>query len=714
MRYLTFTGWLLLAALPLAELRAQGSACLLVPVPLAQRVARATLAVEARVLSQRVVRAAGNHLVAENELEVYKVFRGDLPTGDLRVRTLGGALGDQLEAVSGALQLRAGQQGVFLLEADPAAPGEWRAYAGPQGFLAYDLTTGSAQEPFGRYASIGGELYAALQAEAGRPYRVVRANAELSAATVRLSARAGTARGTAAPIIDGFSPGSVVAGTSAATASGPGVITITGTGFGATRGAGFVQFRNADSPGSGANPNYTRPLDSDYLSWSDTRIELRVPSESQSGNTAGTGFFQVAADDGTLATSPGALTVLYALSNVVAGTSPPLTYRPRLVNDDAQGGYTLQYASSFPVAAQAPFERALQTWRCATGLNRRIGAATTVNVTANDGVNVVRFANANELTAGVLGVTYSYYSGCGSGASFNWQLVETDYAYSPAFTWNYGPAAPAGNQFDFETVALHEQGHGGQLTHIISAAGVMNFSVGNGQSRRALDAATDVAGNQNVVDFSVGSTSGQRCNRAVFTASQAGCGSGPLPVRLTAFAARYEPSRGTSLRWSTASEQQSAYFGVESRADSSVAWREILRQPAAGTSPTPRQYAALDPRPLAGRRYYRLRQVDQDGTAAYSAVVVVVGAEAEAAGLLAYPNPVPAGGTLRLHGPLGGPGAVAQVRLLDAVGRCVARATAPAGVADFDLPLTSLAPGLYLVEWTGAAGAVVRQRVVVE
>ncbi len=725
MRFLTLSGWLLLATLPLTGLRAQGSACLLVPVPLAQRVARATLVVEARVLDQRVLSAAGNHLITESQLEVYKVFRGNLPAGGLRVRTLGGALGDRLEAVSGALRLQKGQQGVFLLEADPAAPGEWRAYAGPQGFIAYDLTTGSAQEPFGSYARIDGELYPALRAEAGQPWRVLRANPELTLLKARMAAQAAAPdapRSTAAPVISGFSPGSIVAGASAPMAGGPGVLTITGTGFGATRGAGFVQFRNADSPGSGANPNYIRPLDSDYLSWTDTRIEMRVPSDSQTGNTAGTGLFQVAASDGTLATSPDALTVRYALGNVTSG-SPATTGRPRLVDDNAQGGYSLQYASSFPAAAQAPFERALQSWRCATGLNRRIGAATTVNVTAGDGVNVVRFAAANELEAGVLGVTYSYYSGCGSGASLSWQLTETDYAYNPSFTWNYGPAAPTSTEFDFESVALHEQGHGAQLTHIIAPGRVMHYAIGRGQNSRVLDATTDVTGGADVVNFSVSATATQRCNQPVLVASTAGCGVLPLPVQLTAFGARYEPGQGTRLRWNTASEQQSAFFSVESqpdqldqpaRADSlsqpGQPWREVLRLPAAGTSATPRQYEALDPRPLAGRRYYRLRQTDLDGTSTYSPVVVVQRAEVIADQLVAYPNP--AQGLLHLRGPLA-PGAAAQVRLLDTTGRCVARAAGPAGATAFDLPLTGIAPGFYFLEWYGDAGAPSRQRVLV-
>lgn len=71
-----------------------------------------------------------------------------------------------------------------------------------------------------------------------------------------------------------------------------------------------------------------------------------------------------------------------------------------------------------------------------------------------------------------------------------------------------------------------------------------------------------------------------------------------------------------------------------------------------------RTYAYLDAGASAGRSYYRLRQVDQDGTATYSPVQAVT---LGAGGPALYPNPAlhgvavltgiaPGAGTARLAG----------------------------------------------------------------
>jgi hypothetical protein len=696
---------LFLSTLPLLG-HAQ-STCLLVPVPLSQRTQQAHLVVEARVASQQVEPATGGHLVTRSVLEVYKVFRGQLPVGRLSFVTPGGTLGLRREDVSSTLSVQAGQQGVFFLEADPSQPRELRAYAGPQGFIAYDLASLTASEPFGRYASIDGALYAAVAAGTGTPYREVAANASLQAAAQQLRQRAAAKElAVNAPTISDFSPKTVTAGTSTInTTSANGVLTITGAGFGDTQGNGYVQFRNADNGGA----TYTKPVATDYLSWSDTQIQVRVPSFSQTGSPAGTGTFQVADNSGALATSAGPITVTYALSNV---NSDGLNYRIHLISPDGSGGYTLQYSSSFLAEAKAPFVRALQTWRSQMGINRTISATPAPDdATKLDDVNTLRFDP--NLPAGVLAVTYSYYSGCAvNSGPLNWQAVETDYAFTPvpipangntpAYTWNFTTGAPTAQQYDFESVALHEQGHGAQLTHIISSTGVMNFAIPNSATRRTLDADTDLAAAQNVMNYSTGANSTERCGRPAFRAATS-----PLPVQLTAFGARYQAGQGTLLNWATASEWQSAAFVVESQDNLTAnAWQPVARVAAAGTSATARQYQARDARPLAGTRYYRLRQLDLDGTEAFSPVVRVTAA----AELAAYPNP--AAGLVHLSGPLA-TSATARVRLLDATGRCVVQLAGPAGQAAFDLPLAGARAGFYVVEWDGGTGPA-RTRLVVE
>lgn len=162
----------------------------------------------------------------------------------------------------------------------------------------------------------------------------------------------------------------------------------------------------------------------------------------------------------------------------------------------------------------------------------------------------------------------------------------------------------------------------------------------------------------------------------------------PLTPLLVQFAATPSGPAAVRLTWATASEVNSAYFVVQRSADG-TAWQPLGRVAAASSSASARSYAYLDGAAPTGTSYYRLRQVDQDGTAAYSPVQSVTRG---VAGLALYPNPALGGATL-----LSGAAPGAAVRVLDALGRPVATATADAaGTAALALP-TGLAPGVYVV-----------------
>ena len=92
-----------------------------------------------------------------------------------------------------------------------------------------------------------------------------------------------------------------------------------------------------------------------------------------------------------------------------------------------------------------------------------------------------------------------------------------------------------------------------------------------------------------------------------------------LPVTLVNFLARSNPS-SVELAWTTATESNSDYFVVERSPDYSN-FEAIATVGAAGTSFTTKEYAFTDERPIPGKNYYRLRQVDFDGQYAYSPVV---------------------------------------------------------------------------------------------
>lgn len=99
------------------------------------------------------------------------------------------------------------------------------------------------------------------------------------------------------------------------------------------------------------------------------------------------------------------------------------------------------------------------------------------------------------------------------------------------------------------------------------------------------------------------------------------CSATPLPVELVRFDAAVANGR-VVLSWATASEKNTAYFAVERSADGHR-FESLSTTKGQGTSTTLTEYQATDGQPLAGQSYYRLRQVDADGTTSYSPVSAV-------------------------------------------------------------------------------------------
>ena len=110
-----------------------------------------------------------------------------------------------------------------------------------------------------------------------------------------------------------------------------------------------------------------------------------------------------------------------------------------------------------------------------------------------------------------------------------------------------------------------------------------------------------------------------------------------LPVDLTLFSAEKVEGGSVHLRWTTASEANNDRFEIERRSAIDN-WKMIASVSGGGTTDGIREYGSLDSSPVKGTGYYRLRQVDFDGTHQYSEVRSVTTTAITAAPLL-YPNP---------------------------------------------------------------------------
>lgn len=98
-------------------------------------------------------------------------------------------------------------------------------------------------------------------------------------------------------------------------------------------------------------------------------------------------------------------------------------------------------------------------------------------------------------------------------------------------------------------------------------------------------------------------------------------GINPLPVEILSFDAKRN-GNVVDITWTTASEQNSDYFVVQRSKDGNE-FEDVQRVDAAGNSTTIRSYLATDYEPYKEISYYRLKQVDNDGTYKFSAMIAV-------------------------------------------------------------------------------------------
>jgi hypothetical protein len=170
-----------------------------------------------------------------------------------------------------------------------------------------------------------------------------------------------------------------------------------------------------------------------------------------------------------------------------------------------------------------------------------------------------------------------------------------------------------------------------------------------------------------------------------------GCSGNALPVTLLSFTATPEGDR-VQLAWSTTSERDADHFIVE-RSANLTEFMTVGKVAAKGTTNTRQYYGLTDGNPLPGNNYYRLRQIDHNGTAhSFKPVSAVITTDDVVA--VVYPNPSnPARIHLRLWN-----ADDAAVRLLTLTGQLIeSRLERGSGEADL-IPQHPLPTGAYLVE----------------
>lgn len=170
-----------------------------------------------------------------------------------------------------------------------------------------------------------------------------------------------------------------------------------------------------------------------------------------------------------------------------------------------------------------------------------------------------------------------------------------------------------------------------------------------------------------------------------------------LPIELAALEAVAMP-KSIMVKWTVATETDNDYIAVE-RSNDGTSFSEIGRIAGNGTRDFAADYELEDSFPVSGTNYYRLRQVDQDGTTNYSHVVSADFAGADAGAMKVFPTVVSAGGQLNVD--LRETSA-ASLMLTDASGRGVETYQVEGG-AITSLPIGNLQPGMYFLRNGGNA-----------
>jgi photosystem II stability/assembly factor-like uncharacterized protein len=174
-----------------------------------------------------------------------------------------------------------------------------------------------------------------------------------------------------------------------------------------------------------------------------------------------------------------------------------------------------------------------------------------------------------------------------------------------------------------------------------------------------------------------------------------------VPVELTSFTANAS-NGNVELNWRTATEVNNQGFEIERRTETSE-FRTIGFVEGNGTTTEPRSYSYLDKTVEQGVTYYRLKQIDFDGTYAYSDVV-----EVNVTGPLSfdlsqnYPNPFNPSTMIKYSIPESGNVKLSVYNLVGEEVAVLVNGFSQAGTFDVTFNASNLPSGVYLYKLQSA------------
>ena len=175
-------------------------------------------------------------------------------------------------------------------------------------------------------------------------------------------------------------------------------------------------------------------------------------------------------------------------------------------------------------------------------------------------------------------------------------------------------------------------------------------------------------------------------------------GNAALPATITNFSGR-KLNNSDMLEWTTASEQNNAYFNLQHGTDgvNFTTIAKVNSQAANGNSSSILNYNFENTKPQLGHNYYRLQQVDIDNHSTMNAKVVDIIWGTNGSTVSIYPNPTQDVLNIDLYT---SKVQNTTVKVLDMSGRIVkqVQARSEAGMNKLSLSLGDIASGVYTVQ----------------
>lgn len=160
---------------------------------------------------------------------------------------------------------------------------------------------------------------------------------------------------------------------------------------------------------------------------------------------------------------------------------------------------------------------------------------------------------------------------------------------------------------------------------------------------------------------------------------------------------------GVSLKWSAASSQSTSYYEIWRSADN-ITFDKLIGTVTAQHNGSDRiDYELKDNSPLPAWNYYRVKQVNNDGSASLGNIARV-NMQQENATMTIYPNPVKSSFTLTYTA---NSIETANIRIFNSKGSLVYQSalSAQTGVNQYTLPAATLAQGIYVVQLVSSSGS---------